>query len=110
MNWLGDRCVYSIAALSPPLTLRLSLRDFKFRVKAAFVIALYRLFRRAHDISLLRLCIELPSMKAQLRTPSDIAEFREFPSQRLRFDPRMRGLTTYAFAQYTTVYEARRWA
>ena len=46
---------------------------------------------------------------SELQGPeADIVAIRELQS--LRFDPRIRGLTTYAFAKYTTAYEARRWA
>ena len=50
-----------------------------------------------------------PARIAELRGPAaDIVAIREL--QKLRFDPRIKGRTTYAFAKYTTAYEARRWA
>jgi hypothetical protein len=45
----------------------------------------------------------------ELQGPAaDVVAIRELQS--LRFGPRIKGLAMYAFAKYTTVYEARRWA
>ena len=95
--WQGERCSYQAAALLPPPPL-LPLQDFS-HVTGHFVMRHVR----------------LPNGRvvwgrvSELQGPeAGIVAIRELQS--LRFDPRIRGLTTYAFAKYTTAYEARRWA
>ena len=96
VTWQGERCSYQATALLPPPLL--PLQDFS-HVTGHFVMR--------H--------VQLPNGRvvwgrvSELQGPeADIVAIRELQS--LRFDPRIKGLTTYAFAKYTTVYEARRWA
>ena len=95
--WQGERCSYQATALPPsPL---LPLQDFS-HVTGRFVM---------RPIQLPNGRMSKPARIAELQGPAaDIVAIREL--QRLRFDPRIKGLATYAFAKYTTVYEARRWA
>ncbi len=97
VTWQGERCSYQATALPPPPLL--PLQDFS-HVTGHFVMRPIRLPNGR---------MSKPARIAELRGPAaDIVAIRELQS--LRFDPRMKGLTTYAFAKYTTVYEARRWA
>ena len=96
VTWQGERCSYQATALPPPL---LPLQDFS-HVTGHFVM---------RPVQLPNGRMSKPARIAELRGPAaDIVAIREL--QNLRFDPRIKGRTTYAFAKYTTAYEARRWA
>lgn len=95
--WRGDRCVYLVAAVPPPL-ISLPIRDFS-HIQAELIDRFVPFIQNGIRYKALQRTTEL-------RGPAeDIVEFRQL--QRLRFDPRIRGLTAHAFAKYTTVYEAR---
>jgi hypothetical protein len=97
VTWQGERCSYQATALPPPPLL--PLQDFS-HVTGHFVM---------RPVQLPNGRMSKPARIAELRGPAaDIVAIREL--QKLRFDPRIKGRTTYAFAKYTTAYEARRWA
>ena len=91
--WHNHRLTYTPATPLPPPTSPLPLRDLSHVKLVQFQFLVGR----------------TPCAQSRLTGPAeDVAEYKDL--QRLGFRPSIRGLVTYAYENYATLHEARRWA
>ena len=91
--WHNHRLTYTPATQLPPPTSPLPLRDLSHVKLVQFQFLVGR----------------TPCAQSRLTGPAeDVAEYKDL--QRLGFRPSIRGLVTYAYENYATLHEARRWA